>query len=41
MYTVYCKNDMTIFQSGFESWIEAKAWANSVYGPKNYDIVME
>lgn len=41
MYTVYYKNDAAIFQGGFESWAEAKDWAISVYGPKNYDIVME
>lgn len=41
MYTVYMKGNSEIYKAGFKSWTAAKAWANSVYGPKNYDIVLE
>lgn len=41
MYTVYMRNDSTIYKSGFTSWAEANSYGRLMFGPKNYEIEPE
>lgn len=41
MYTVYMKDNSTIYKSGFTSWTEANNYGRSMFGPKNYEIEPE
>ena len=41
MYTVYMKGNSDIYKSGFKSWQSANKWGRAMFGPKNFEIVME
>lgn len=38
MFTVYMKDNSTIFKTGFNSWQEANRWGKMVFGPGGYDV---
>ena len=41
MYIVFMKDDSNIFQSGFKSWEEARAYGRLMFGPGGYEIELE
>lgn len=41
MFTVYMKDNGTIYKSGFETWQEANRWGKSMFGPGGYEIERE
>lgn len=41
MFTVYMKDNSSIFYSGFSTWEEARAYGRLMFGPKNFEIVAE
>ena len=41
MFTVYMKGDSLIFQCGFETEREARAYGIEVFGPGNFDVERE
>ena len=41
MFTVYMKDNSTIYKSGFTSWKEANCWGRSMFGPGGYEIERE
>ena len=41
MYTVYMKDNSTIYKTGFTSWQEANRWGKSMFGPGGYEIERE
>ena len=41
MYTVYLKDNSSIFYSGFSTWEEAKVYGQIMFGPKNFEIERE
>lgn len=41
MYTVYMKDNSSVFYSGFATWEEANNYGQLMFGPKNYEIEPE
>lgn len=41
MYTVFMKDNSSIYKSGFASWQEANNYGRLMFGPKNYEIEWE
>ena len=41
MFTVYLKDNSTIYESGFLSWREANYWGEFMFGPGGYEIERE
>lgn len=41
MYTVYMKNNSTIYKSGFASYSAAKKYGQQYFGPGNFEIEKE
>ena len=41
MFTVYLKDNSTIYKSNFCPWKEAEEWGNLNFGPENYEIIQE
>ena len=41
MFTVYLKNNSTIFRSGFITWQDALHYGKVMFGPWNFEIERE
>ena len=41
MFTVYMKDNSTIYKTGFISWQEANYWGKAMFGPGGYEIERE
>ena len=41
MYTVYMRDNSSVYKSGFTSWAEANSYGRAIFGPKNYEIERE
>ena len=41
MFTVYMKDNSTIYYSGFKTWQEANKWGKAMFGPGGYEIEQE
>lgn len=41
MFTVYMKDNSSIFYSGFATWEGAKACGQQMFGPGEYEIEQE
>ena len=41
MFTVFMKDNSSIFYSGFPTWEEAKAYGQQMFGPGGYVIDRE
>lgn len=41
MFTVFMKDNSSVFRSGFFTWEEARAYGRLMFGPGGYEIERE